>query len=105
MIYFISNGENIKIGYTSQTVQKRINQLNAGSDSKLYVLGYMQGDMEKEKELHQKFGQYRIRQNAEWFSPSDDLIDYINDNSEMPNSFVSDMGGKLIVYKTMKIVT
>lgn len=101
MVYFISNGENIKIGYTSQDIEKRLHQLNTGSDTNLYLLGYMQGNKEIEKQLHLKFGGLRIRYNAEWFKPSDDLIDYINDNSEKPNTFVSNMGGRIMVYKTM----
>lgn len=101
MVYFISNGKNIKIGYTSQDIEKRLHQLNTGSDSRLYLLGYVQGDKNVEKKLHQLFGEFRIRNNAEWFMPSDDLIDYINNNSEKPNTFISNMGGRIMVYKTM----
>lgn len=104
MVYFISNGENIKIGYTSQDVEKRLHQLNTGSDTNLYLLGYIQGTKETEKYLHQKFGNLRIRQNAEWFRPSDELLDYINDNSERPNTFISNMGGQIMVYKIIRCI-
>lgn len=88
MVYFFSNRKNIKIGYTKNTVEKRLQQLNTGSDSKLYCVGYMQGDMETEKQLHREFANERIRQNGEWFRPSEKLIDYINSHSEKPNSYV-----------------
>ena len=88
MIYFFSNRKNIKIGYTKNKVQSRLQQLNTGSDSKLYCIGYMQGNMEKEKELHQKFSNERIRQNGEWFYPSDNLIAFINSNNEKQNCYI-----------------
>lgn len=88
MIYFFSNRKNIKIGYTKNNVYSRLQQLNTGSDSKLYCVGYMEGNMEKEKELHKIFSNDRIRQNGEWFHPSDALIDFINSNNEKPNSYI-----------------
>ena len=54
-VYFITNGENIKIGYTKNSVQKRLKQLNTGSDKQLYILGYMKGTMADEENLHSKF--------------------------------------------------
>ena len=88
MIYFFSNRRNIKIGYTKNKIENRLKQLNTGSDSKLYCIGYMQGNMDKEKELHKQFSNERIRQNGEWFVPSDVLIDYINSHNEKPNSYI-----------------
>ena len=54
-IYFITNGENIKIGYTKNSVQKRLKQLNTGIAKHLYILGYMNGTMADEENLHSKF--------------------------------------------------
>ena len=88
MVYFFSNQENIKIGYTSQKISQRLLQLNTGSDKKLICLGYISGDQEKEKELHKKFSKSRIRQNGEWFYPTDDLINYINEYNEKPNCYI-----------------
>ncbi len=103
MVYFISNGTNIKIGYTSQAVEKRLNQLNSGSDANLFICGFMQGDMSKEKELHKQFGHVRLRHNAEWFQPTQELLDYINEHSEMQNTYVDTLGVKVMVYKTMSL--
>ncbi len=87
-VYFITNGENIKIGYTKNSVQKRLKQLNTGSDKQLYILGYMKGTMADEENLHSKFQQYKIRNNGEWFEPSDDILDYINVVNIVPNCYV-----------------
>ena len=48
----------------------------------------MQGDALKEKELHKMFSNERIRQNGEWFTPSENLINYINCYNEKPNSYI-----------------
>ena len=87
-IYFITNKENIKIGFTSVTPQKRLKQLNAGSDKQLYLLGYQFGSMDDEKELHARFQKFRIRDNAEWFYPDQSIIDYINQNNVVENCYV-----------------
>lgn len=75
MVYFITDKKNIKIGY-SKNPNKRIKQLNTGNAKKLMLIGYMNGDKNKEKELHCQFSQ--DRSNGEWFSPSDELLDFIN---------------------------
>ena len=68
-VYFFTNGVNIKIGYTKLNIEKRLKQLNTGSDTQLYPLGFVSGNKSLEKELHQKFAKFRIRNNGEWFFP------------------------------------
>ena len=53
MVYFITDGENIKIGYTKGKPENRLKQLNTGNDKKLFLLGYIQGNKDKEKELQE----------------------------------------------------
>ena len=96
MVYFISDGEYIKIGYTKRKPDNRLKQLNTGNNKKLYLLGYIQGDKKKEKELHLKFNKYRIRQNGEWFLPSDELIEYINQNNSQPHVYVDWVDDRLL---------
>ena len=79
--------------------------MNTGSDGNLFVCGFMQGDLSKEHELHVRFGNVRVRPNAEWFYPSPELIEFINDNSESKGLYVDTLDGKVMVYKTMKLVT
>lgn len=84
-VYFISNQYSIKIGYTKNNPKKRLKQLQTGSSERLYLLGYVKGDLEKEKTLHKKFAQFKLRNNGEWFSADDELIEYINLVNEMPD--------------------
>ena len=87
-VYFFTNGVNIKIGYTKLNIEKRLKQLNTGSDTQLYPLGFVSGNKSLEKELHWKFAKFRIRNNGEWFYPDQSLIDYINSVNEIPNTCV-----------------
>lgn len=88
-IYFFTNGENIKIGFTKNKVQNRLKQLNTGNDYQLYCLGFFKGKKEDEKFLHKKFSKFRIRNNGEWFYPDDVLIDYLNKVNENQNVYIS----------------
>lgn len=97
-VYFFTNGENIKIGYTNNTLKNRLKQLNTGSDNQLYALGYITGDKEKEKELHLKFSREKIRNNGEWFYPSSEIIDYINSVNEKENIYIEkDIGTNKLI--------
>lgn len=95
-IYFVTEGKHIKIGYTTQDIEKRIKQLNTGSVQNISLLGWICGDKAKEKELHIKFAQSRVRYNGEWFEPTENLLDFINENNLEPNSYVDFVDGKLM---------
>lgn len=77
MIYFIQNKEtkHIKIGY-SKDVRKRLSEIQTTSPHELTILTTCEGGIEMEKELHHKFSNSYIR--GEWFTPSEELITYIN---------------------------
>lgn len=76
MIYLLQQQNNLKIGYTNNLL-KRIKQYNThNSDFKiLYVLN---GNREKEKELHKQFEKFR--KSTEWFEYTEEIIDYFNKN-------------------------
>ena len=40
-IYFIANKDKIKIGYTKNSVEKRLKQLQTGNDEYLVLLGFL----------------------------------------------------------------
>lgn len=101
-VYFISDMKNIKIGYTANSIEKRIKQLSTGSPDKLYCLGYIHGDKQKEHELHVLFEQNKIRNNGEWFIPSQELIDYINKNNQMENVWIDYDNGEINKYLAIK---
>ena len=95
-IYFLCSDNKIKIGYTKGSLDKRIQQLNTGSPNKIYKLGWIEGNKEKEKELHIKFSMYRIRNNGEWFNGAQEIIDYINSVNQEPNIFVDIVDNKIV---------
>jgi hypothetical protein len=73
-VYFVQAGEYIKIGYTSN-IQKRLDSLQTGQPLEIKCLCLIKGDRRVESSLHKKFGEYRVRR--EWFSMSDELMQYI----------------------------
>jgi len=76
MIYFIQQGIDgpIKIG-TTDDINKRIATLQTGSPHKLRLIGVIEGDQEKERQLHNFFSAYRLT--GEWFAPDKMMFDYI----------------------------
>ncbi len=76
-IYFIRAKDNglIKIGCTYD-LKERFSQINNNSPVELELLGAINGNVEIEKRLHKRFGEYRIK--GEWFKPEKKLMNYIN---------------------------
>lgn len=104
MIYFITDMINIKIGYTKNDVYKRLQQLQTGCSNKLYLLGWINGDKVKEKELHNVFSRDRIRYNGEWFRPSIEILDYINENNLEKNTYVDILDGKVMSFLNISTI-
>ena len=104
MIYFITDMTNIKIGYTKNDVYKRLKQLQTGCANNLYLLGWIDGDKTKEKELHKKFSNYKIRFNGEWFCPSVEVLDYINKNNLQKNTYVDIIDGKVMSFLSVSVI-
>ncbi len=78
-IYFIKSTTNheIKIGFTSGDVTKRLSTLQTSHPYKLELLATISGNTKFEKSLHRKFQQYRLK--GEWFQPHPDIIAYVSD--------------------------
>jgi hypothetical protein len=69
MIYFVSDGEYVKIGLTdSDDVDARIAALQTGNARKIFLLGTIEGGREAEAVLHSVFSNLRVR--GEWFRVS-----------------------------------
>lgn len=95
-IYFLTEGSYIKIGYTSQPIETRMHQLNTGSVHNIYLLGWLYGDKDKEKEIHKRFLKNRVRRNGEWFVPTSELLDFINENNLEPNTYIDVINNKVV---------
>ena len=77
--------------------------MSTGCAKRIFCLGYFQGTMIDENGLHKKFGNLRMRSESEWFLPSQELIDYINDVNEEKNVFVEKNEDGVMKYKTMSL--
>jgi hypothetical protein len=100
VVYFLSDGTNVKIGYTKRNnLNIRVKELSTGSSSPLFVLGFIKnGDINLEKQLHKQFKQI----NLEWYETSDELLTYINKNNDL-DVYVDWLDNKLFAYNKMKI--
>ena len=80
VIYFISDGTNIKIGQTVR-LAVRFAELQTGNPHELTVVKTMRFKRDElnlyEKVLHNLFSQYRLRKNSEWFFYHPEIRDYI----------------------------
>lgn len=73
-IYFIAGAGLIKIG-VADDVGKRFAAIKTMSPIPLSLIGYIEGDESKERNLHRKFSMYR--QHGEWFTDCPAIRKYI----------------------------
>lgn len=65
-VYFISDGEFVKIGYTTaDDAEQRLKSLQTGNPKKLKLLKSVPGDSQTERKCHQSLARYRV--SGEWF--------------------------------------
>ena len=77
-VYFIMSEKTqaIKIGFTTGSVKVRLRALQTAHPYRLKVLATLNGNRSYEKELHQRFAQFRLK--GEWFEPHPDLLAFIS---------------------------
>lgn len=73
-IYFITDGEALKIGFSGAPDQ-RLRDLQAASPRELRIMAKFHGKMSDEQALHQKFGHLRLR--GEWFKDNGEIAEHI----------------------------
>jgi len=75
-VYFIQAGDRgpIKIGWSCE-VSRRLGELQTANAARLVLLGYLPGTQEDERAWHARFADVRLE--AEWFRPSQGLLDAI----------------------------
>lgn len=76
IVYFIRNGDRIKIG-TTRNLRGRVAALSLRPDNVLFAVS---GGIQVERELHARFADLRIG-NTEWFQCAQPIADFINDRS------------------------
>jgi hypothetical protein len=77
IVYFVQ-GETgagpIKIG-TTTNIKSRLSALSVSSPVKLKLLAAIPGGTKVEADMHQRFRRHRLH--GEWFSPAQELLDFI----------------------------
>jgi hypothetical protein len=76
-VYFVSDGEFIKIGFATDW-QARIKGLQIANPRTLTPLLILEGGYRFERQLHQLFKAHRVR--GEWFRLSPEIAEYVNDH-------------------------
>lgn len=76
-VYFISDGDYVKIG-VSKDSKDRLNKLQTGSSKKLELVFEIvcENPYEVEANLHRQFSKYRHI--GEWFVLSKEILEYVN---------------------------
>lgn len=86
MIYFAEmvghDDSPIKIGETSKLPRSRMRSLQTGNPYILDVIATMPGNQKTERELHQRFAEWRCPGGKDWFFPNDELSDLIDELKE-----------------------
>lgn len=94
MIYLITDGTNLKVGYTSN-LERRMSQYNTHS-STIKLINAKPGNFKSEKNIHKKFSHIKI--NREWFKYSEDLISYFNSYNGDRDLFIESLTDSKFVY-------
>lgn len=95
MIYFlrIKDMNNVKIGYTKSKSLKRLKAYNTHSPFYHELLLFIEGDLDKEKELHQLFKDSHDKR--EWFYLTEEILNFIDKNKTiLPNSLPLNKDGR-----------
>lgn len=93
IVYFVEDGDCIKIGTTVGKVKIRLSSLQVGNPRQLTLLGTFQESGNVEYDLHNRFHAYHIR--GEWFRDNPELRALIsarcpaNDNAVAASSEVA----------------
>lgn len=80
-IYFFTDGEFIKIGFSTNW-QQRLSGLQTANPRELTVLAVYPGSHAEEFSLHEHFAACRVRPGNEWFRDCEAIRDYIAANKE-----------------------
>lgn len=73
-VYFITDGEAVKIGY-SRSPRDRLNALQTAHHKGLWIIGHAPGGMWDEDRLHKRFAETRL--SGEWFESTPELMAFI----------------------------
>src|SRR5574342_1109788 len=78
-VYFIANSKTLdkKIGFTDYNPNDRLKTFQTGNADKLILLKAIKGNLDKEKELKDRFEEYKKDGGKEWFKLNIELLAYM----------------------------
>ena len=76
VVYFIRDGDFIKIGFSAVSALERLGTLQTGNPRELVFLGQIIGTKALESELHCRFSRLRVR--GEWFRAESELSEFLS---------------------------
>lgn len=73
-VYLLSDGDYLKIGYTSRDIAQRMREIQTGSPRHVELISVIpSAEKAVEAELHKRFSNLRVRPNGEWFLASPEI--------------------------------
>jgi len=75
MIYFISDGDHVKIGFTKRNPEERLAELQTANPKSLRLIHVTHGNSEKVQGIYQKFKHLRLK--GEWFKLNEEMQNFI----------------------------
>lgn len=75
VVYFIRDEQFIKIGFSSNDAEERLEVLQCGNPRQLVLMAVMPGSPKTETELHDRFSSLHVR--GEWFKAEAELLQFI----------------------------
>jgi hypothetical protein len=78
-VYFITTAEaeRVKIGFTGNSPQTRLRELQTGSPQELCIIAVEPGSIDYERRLHARFSEHRLH--GEWFAVGDEIKQHIRE--------------------------
>ncbi len=84
MVYFLkvlAERQPIKIGHT-KNLERRMQELQSANPFELEFIGVMDGDFEKEQEVHKEFSRLRVSGRKEWYKNDGSIVEYVKKNGQ-----------------------
>lgn len=75
-VYFVADGELVKIGWTKKTAAERMVNLQSGNPRPLVLVATMPGNLAVEEALHDHFADFRVT--GEWFRTEPLLVEFMD---------------------------
>ena len=67
-IYFLYDGNSVKVGFTTKAPEERLNEIQTGNPNKLKLIGHFPGTIRDEKEVHKRWEVVKAKGGSEWFN-------------------------------------